>query len=756
LIQHPGVEQGSRRRVRIPAHVSPRFRRAYIIVCFLFISSAAFSQFTGLGSRPADLSKIRKQEIVDVRVTGNDNIPTLLITSMLLTKPSSDFDVFIHSLYDNFGNPRQLISRESLVRDTETIYLLYRERGYFDAKVTYKIIEDEGSVEEWLRIYEKNRLLPPKEKEDYPNILTIVEFTIDEGKQMKVGGFTFEGLEHLPPELMEKATSEIGIKINTPYSESAVKEEYIRTETFLEENGYPFFNRDSVFASRIYGTDKVVTTIYFNTGNRCKLGDIIIRYEEGSDTSNKVAISTIERLLEFEEGDWFQNSKMTKSERNLYQLGTFDAARIGLDTSVWAGVPLDKRDGMALPVLVSLRMRSTADVALGVSASSGSVGTAFGLKGAYNNRNFFGGGESVSLSSSYQVLPTSQISWDISGSLGLPWVGITGLPVQIGVVGSRFAQFDKETDTMQMDVNSISIPITTRYNIFQNDNYRMNIGGGFSFERISNEIRDSSLIADFEEISKDPQLNFIVSADIVLDGTNDIFNPTKGTSYTLSSEIGTPILAIVTGSDLPSASYWKNSFQIRNFLSLKENGSVFASRLYAGYADLLDPANPSRDVPQTRKYLGGGMTSFRGWPTRSLLVSNLGTGTIIGGYTTLGGSFEFRFAPFQYDMELTTWQQLAAPIRMAIFADFGNVWDKETPIILKNFTLTTGIGLRYNTPFGPLRIDWGFKFYDPYYCLNSQESFPTSAEPIWIFRRQFNWKTLFDLSSIGFTIGNAF
>lgn len=107
-------------------------------------------------------------------------------------------------------------------------------------------------------------------------------------------------------------------------------------------------------------------------------------------------------------------------------------------------------------------------------------------------------------------------------------------------------------------------------------------------------------------------------------------------------------------------------------------------------------------------------------------------------------------------MELTTWQQLSAPIRMAIFTDFGNVWDKQTPIILKNFTLTTGIGLRYNTPFGPLRIDWGFKFYDPYYCLNSQESFPTTAEPMWIFRRQFNWKTLFDLSSIGFTIGNAF
>lgn len=692
------------------------------------------------------------QEIVDVRVSGNDVIPTLLITSQLATKPTSGLDAFINSVYSNFGSPPQFISKENLTRDTETIYLLYREKGYFDAKVIYKIIEDESSVEKWQLIHEKNRLLPPKDWEDYPNIETIVEFIIDEGKQMKVGGFTFEGLENLPSLLHDSVTKDIGIEINTPYSESAVKKEYIRTETFLEESGYPFFSRDSVFASRIYGTDKVVTTIYFHTGNRFKLGNIIISYEEGSDTSSVVAVSTIKRLLEFKTGEWFQNSKISKSERNLYQLGTFDAARIGLDTSVWVGVPLDKRDGMALPVLVSLRMRSTADIALGVSVSSGSVGTAFGLKGAYNNRNAFSGGESVSLSGSYQLLPTSQVSWDITGSIGLPWVGIKDLPIQIGVVASRFAQFDKVSDTMQMDVNSISIPITTRYNIFQNESYRMNIGGGVSFERISNEIRDSTLIADFEEISKVPQLNFIVSGDIILDGTNDIFNPTKGTSYTLSTERGFPFPV----GNLPSASYWKNSFQIRNFLSLKENGSVFASRVYAGHARLFDPGNPGRDVPQTRKYLGGGMTSFRGWPTRSLLVSNLGTGTIIGGYTTIGGSFEFRFAPFQYDMELTTWQQLAAPIRMAIFTDFGNVWDKETPIILKNFTLTTGVGLRYNTPFGPLRIDWGFKFYDPYYCLNSQESFPTTAEGIWIFRRQFNWNTLFDLSSIGFTIGNAF
>jgi outer membrane protein assembly factor BamA len=167
---------------------------------------------------------------------------------------------------------------------------------------------------------------------------------------------------------------------------------------------------------------------------------------------------------------------------------------------------------------------------------------------------------------------------------------------------------------------------------------------------------------------------------------------------------------------------------------------------------------PNRDVPQVRKFLGGGMTSFRGWPSRSLLVSDIGTSTIIGGYTTIGAGMEYRFSPFRAVPELTTWEQIAGPIRLAFFADIGNVWDKQTPILLKNFSVSSGIGFRYNTPFGPLRIDWGFKLYDPYPGLIrvEQKSFPANTDGEWIFNRDVTWSNLFDVSFIGFTIGNAF
>lgn len=746
------VRQNTRSRVRIP---SPVLLRLFFCLVALIFTSLGYSQVTGFNARTNDPFKNRLRIIADVEISGNENIETLAILPLLATKPRNLLDGLLNWLNSSIGLPEQLVDKATIARDTETIYLLYREKGYLEAKVTYKLLDDSSTIEEWQQANERNRLLPAEEKEDFPKIETTVQFIVSEGKRFNVGGFTFEGLENLPPELMDKATSEIGIELNTPYDGADVKEEYIRVETFLEENGYPFFTRDSVFVDRQVGSERVFVTIQFITGNRYKIGDIRIVFEEGSDISNVVAESTIRRQLTFEMGEWFQNSKITKSELNLYQLGTFDVARIGIDTSEVAGIPESKRDGMALPVIVNLRMRPTADVAVGVAVSSGTIGTAVSLKGAYNNRNIFRGAENLSFSTSYQIFPTNQTSYDINLSLGLPYVFGIDIPLQISAVVSRFAQFEKETDSLQLDINAQSLSFNTRSDLFRIPEYRSSIGVGISLERVSSEILDTSLTADFLQISKDPQLNFIVALDYTLDGTNDIFNPSKGSSLSASIEGGFPLLATILNSDLPSASYWKYALQLRGFLPVFRTTSTIAGRIFFGQILLNDTA-ANRDVPTTRKFLGGGLTSFRGWPARSLLVSNPGTSTIIGGYTTIGTSVEFRFAPFQYDVELTTWQQLASPIRLAFFTDLGNVWDKETPIILKNFTITTGVGLRYNTPFGPLRIDWGFKLYDPYYCLNSQESFPTSAEPMWIFRRQFNWKTLFDISSIGFTIGNAF
>jgi outer membrane protein insertion porin family len=43
------------------------------------------------------------------------------------------------------------------------------------------------------------------------------------------------------------------------------------------------------------------------------------------------------------------------------------------------------------------------------------------------------------------------------------------------------------------------------------------------------------------------------------------------------------------------------------------------------------------------------------------------------------------------------------------FFDAGNVFKRVSDIQLNELRLSSGLGVRYRSPIGPLRIDWGWK-----------------------------------------------
>ena len=253
------------------------------------------------------------------------------------------------------------------------------------------------------------------------------------------------------------------------------------------------------------------------------------------------------------------------------------------------------------------------------------------------------------------------------------------------------------------------------------------------------------------------QVNLIPSIGYQDDRTNDLINPTSGDLKSLSFEVGIPSRLLYSAS----SAYLKFVPQVKYYDDLFDRGTaVIATRLRAGATYLLFPGL-AREPSLDRRFYGGGATSNRGWAEQSLLVSHSSANNATqGGYNDLEANIEFRYAPFQYPGEFTSWQQYSSPIRIVLFYDIGNVWDNVAwsepgALAFKMWAQTFGVGLRYNTFFGALRIDWGFKLYDPSGRFDgSQKAITPDMTGGWLFGH--NLLSLGNTSNIHFGIGQAF
>jgi len=95
------------------------------------------------------------------------------------------------------------------------------------------------------------------------------------------------------------------------------------------------------------------------------------------------------------------------------------------------------------------------------------------------------------------------------------------------------------------------------------------------------------------------------------------------------------------------------------------------------------------------RFFLGGRTTVRGYEQDTLGPKG-SDGNPTGGNVFLMENLEARLS-------------LSKSLGLVAFLDGGNVWMKISDINPEDIKFTTGLGLRYNTPVGPLRVDYGYK-----------------------------------------------
>jgi len=155
---------------------------------------------------------------------------------------------------------------------------------------------------------------------------------------------------------------------------------------------------------------------------------------------------------------------------------------------------------------------------------------------------------------------------------------------------------------------------------------------------------------------------------IVKDTRDNWLDPRSGSLNELDLEIGGHGL----GGDYD---YTKYQADLRRYIKSGKN-NTWALRAFAGVAN--------GNVPDTELFSVGGADTLRGYEDGKF-----------EGTKALTFSTEYRI-PF------------GSKIQGVIFADAGNAWKEGKNMSLNELKTSTGLGLRFNTPIGPLRLDYGF------------------------------------------------
>jgi len=155
-------------------------------------------------------------------------------------------------------------------------------------------------------------------------------------------------------------------------------------------------------------------------------------------------------------------------------------------------------------------------------------------------------------------------------------------------------------------------------------------------------------------------------------------------------------------------------------------GVVLSARLAAG-SFVRSAVSDGGYIPPNRRFYGGGPTSVRGFPRnelgpqvyiRRIRLSAEGpdTARVITADSTISSSATGGTRSVLGTAEITAVSPILSNVlRLAVFVDAGQVWDPAAQVEVENpgVRVTPGVGIRYATPVGPLRLDVGYNPYDP-------------------------------------------
>jgi translocation and assembly module TamA len=349
--------------------------------------------------------------------------------------------------------------------------------------------------------------------------------------------------------------------------------------------------------------------------------------------------------LPWHKGQKFDADLLEKAQKRLIDTRLFAFAR------VTPGKSLDQ-EGL-LPISIQVRERKPRTIRVGLSYYTDEGP---GVNLSWENRNVFRRGEHLSLE-----IKASGIGLTGKASYQVPEF----LRSDQSLVGI-FQIADDDTDAYTSKNTEGAVIVERKFG----ERIRVGTGPSYRLARVTQFNNED----DFALLSLPTYFKW--------DGSNNLLNPTRGGR--LNVQVNPYWDALDT-----EVSFLKGFASYSHYFRLLEQPQLVC----AARATLGSLAGSSRDaIPADVRYYAGGGGSIRGYAYQT--VGPLRDGDPIGGRSLLEVSAELRV-------------KVTETLGFAVFLDGGNVFEAAYPDFSEALRWGTGAGLRYFTPFGPLRLDVG-------------------------------------------------
>jgi outer membrane protein insertion porin family len=614
--------------------------------------------------------KITEHNAVSVRritFIGNEGISDADLKAAMITGNPGFFG------FGSGGPFRQ----DAFERDVAIISALYYDKGYLTVSVStprIMLTPDRNGIE--------------------------ISVTINEGprfkiRQLRVFERGADGKEVEPIGGRRALRNMVRAESGQFFNRAELAEDLQAVQTLYRDHGYAnvLANPETRLLADTQEVDVIVPIIrgpivYFDR----------IEVRGNTKTRDKV----IRREMEIIEGHKFSETALERSRRRITALGYFE--RVDISTSANP----EREDRISAIVEVVERPTGTFQVGAGFSSIENFIATA-----QVQQANLFGNGQSLSLNAQIsRIRQLVNIQFFEPYFLDSRWRLSLDLFDQLRVYTDFSQQNRGGALTFGYPLIEPELTASLTYTLEDND---------VSTERSSTLLGTDTRVSIFTRLPLANLFNDGLTSSIrpalTYDTRDNRLFPTSGIYLRGSTELAVAALA----SD---SEFWRNRLTGRFYYPVG-GGAVIKLNTETG----LITSPTEEGVPIFARFFLGGILDVRGYRFRTVgprvplpqstdpNSAPIGNGARIGGNLQYYQNLEFEFPLFEQ-----------VGIRGVVFTDAGNAWNLEGvycsvgqsipykkvnpcfnfPNDLLNLRTSYGFGVRWFSPLGPLRFEWGF------------------------------------------------